>query len=361
MSGSVNMSLHAVFETVETLLLKQGFSESHAGAIARTVTAAERDECLHHGLFRIPFYIIGVKSGLAVGDIEPTVTDLAPAVVRVDAHYGYSNLALEFGEEFLAERAKQSGIAALVINHCHSIVALWPEGERLAERGLVGFSFVSYLPYVVPAGGSKPLFGTNPIAFAWPRQNSEPYFFDMATSASARGEIQVRLRDGKSLPDGWAIGPDGKPTNDPAQALRGAQLPFGGFKGSALSTMVELLAGPLVGDFLSYQSGEYDTAKAGTGCGGQLVLALDPTKFTQHGELDRQLAHAEQLFTRILDQEGARLPSQRRYEARKRTVRDGVMVPRTLYDTLQVLLDGGTPTSRNDWEGDHNVDLPARA
>lgn len=356
MSAPVNISLDEVYDTVHTLLLKHGFSESHASAIARTVTAAERDECLHHGLFRIPFYVNGVKSGLATGNVEPTITDLAPSVVRIDAHYGYSNLALEMGEEPLAARAKQFGIAALVINHCHSIVALWPEVERLAKRGLVGFSFVSASPYVAPAGGTKPLFGTNPMAFAWPRPNEdEPYCFDLATSASARGEIQVRLRDGKSLPEGWALGPDGKPTTDPAQALLGAQLPFGGFKGSALSTMIELLAGPLVGDFLSYESGEYDTAKTGTCCGGQLVLALDPTKFALGGDKEKQLAHGEQLFKRILEQDGARLPSGRRYETRKRTTVEGVMVPRTLYDTLQILKEGGVPDARQAWEGDHNV------
>ena len=355
MSAPVKMTLPEIASTVHQLLLKHGFSEAHAGAISRTVTAAERDECLHHGLFRIPFYINGVKSGLATGGKTPTINDLAPAVVRIDAHYGYSNLALEVGDQLLADRAKQFGIAALVINHCHSIVALWPEVERLAARGLVGFSFVSAAPYVAPAGGNKPLFGTNPIAFAWPRPNSEPYCFDMATSASARGEIQVRMRDGRSLGEGWAIDAAGQPTTDPGQALLGAQLPFGGFKGSALATMVELLAGPLIGDFLSYESGEYDTAGAGTCCGGQLVLALDPTKFNMLGDLQKQMEHGEELFTRILAQTGARLPSDRRYAARKRTVTEGVLVPVSLYDTLQVLLRGEVPDARQDWEGDHNV------
>lgn len=338
MSDSVHMSLDNVFLMVHNILCKQGFSESHAGAIARSVTAAERDECPHHGLFRIPFYIHGIKSGQAFGDVVPTVIGLAPTVVRIDAHYGYSNLALEVGVDLLAERAKAFGMAALVVNHCHSLVALWPEVEALAEKNLIGFSFVSNAPYVAPAGGNMPLFGTNPMAFAWPRPGLNPYCFDMATSASARGEIQIRHRDGKSLPDGWAIGPDGKPTNDPAQALLGAQLPFGGFKGSALATMIELLAGPLIGDFLSYESSLYDTAKTGTCCGGQLLLALDPCKFTQPENLAGQLAHGEQLFTRILAQPGARLPSDRRYEARRRTTRDGVMVLKSLYDDLQALL-----------------------
>jgi delta1-piperideine-2-carboxylate reductase len=352
MSEMIKMSLDEVRGTTTALLLAQGFSQSHADSISTTVTSAERDECRHHGLFRIPFYINGLKSGLATGDIEPTVSTLTPSVVRIDAHYGYSNLALERGDQLLADRAREFGIAALAINHCHSIVALWPEVERLAARGLVGFSFVSASPYVAPAGGSKPLFGTNPIAFAWPRPDKPPFCFDMATSASARGEIQVRMRDGKSLPEGWAIGPDGAPTTDPKQALLGAQLPFGGFKGSALATMIELLAGPLIGDFLSYESGEYDTANTGTCCGGQLVIAIDPARFLPNADRAEQLAHGERLFSRILEQDGARLPSDRRYEARLRTAKEGVLVPRSLYDTLQKLKRGERMENLNAYEGD---------
>jgi len=355
MKDAVRMNLDEVYSLAKSLLLRQGFNEAHAESISRTVTAAEGDECRHHGLFRIPFYVKGLKSGLATGDREPTLSDLTPSVVRVDGHYGFSNLALERGDQPLADRAKKYGIAAMALNHVHSIVALWPEVERLAERGLVGFSFVSAAPYVAPYGGTKPLFGTNPIAFAWPRPGKPPFCFDQATSASARGEIQIRLRDGKTLPDGWAIGPDGQPTNDPKEALLGAQLPFGGFKGSALSAMVELLAGPLVGDFLSYESAEYDTANTGTCCSGQLVIAMDPMLFTLDRDREKQLEHGERLFKKILDQDGTRLPSDRRYEARNRTAVEGISVPRSLFDTLQTFAEGREDTAARDYEGDRII------
>ncbi len=161
------------------------------------------------------------------------------------------------------------------------------------------------------------------------------------------------MRDGRKLPEGWAIGPDGSPTTDPKQALLGAQLTFGGFKGSALATMIELLAGPLVGDFLSVESGEYDTANTGTCCGGQLVLAMDPARFMANGNREQQIAHGEKLFDLILAQEGTRLPSDRRYEARERTVTHGVEVPQSLYDTLQALKSGKSDAALNGYEGDH--------
>jgi delta1-piperideine-2-carboxylate reductase len=353
MDNMVQMSLGEVHAAAKAALLGQGFNAVHAEAIANTVTAAERDECRHHGLFRLPFYMNGLHSGQASGDAEPAVVDLAPSVIKVDAKYGFSPLALERGDAPLAEKARQHGIAALSVNNALNVAALWPEVERLAERGLVGFAFVAASPYVAPAGGTKPLFGTNPMAFAWPRHDKPPLVFDQASSASARGEIQLRLRDGKQLPEGWAIGPDGEPTTDPAEALAGAQLPFGGFKGSNIAMMVELLAGPLLGDALSFEAGERDKANTGAPCGGELIIAIDPVRCVENGNRIAQLEHGEMLFSRMLEQEGARLPSDRRYEARKRTAVEGVKVPRSLYDSIQLYMAGKRVRDRNAYEGDH--------
>lgn len=352
MTDSVRLKLEDVHELATTLLLAQGFNNAHSQAIANTVTAAERDECRHHGLFRIPFYIHALRVGQASGTAEPTIEELAPAVIKVDAHEGFSPLALERGDTLLAERAQKMGIAAMAVNNALNVAALWPEVERLAERGLVAFAFVAASPYVAPAGGTKPLYGTNPMAFAWPRLNQPPMVFDQASSASARGEIQLRLRDGKTLPDGWAIGPDGQPTTDPRQALAGAQLPFGGVKGASIAMMVELLAGPLVGDLLSYEAGEKDVANTGAPCGGELVIAIDPVQCIKNGNRIAQLEHGERLFSRILEQEGTRLPSQRRYEARERTVQEGVTVPRSLYDRLKTFSTGQYVREGNAYEGD---------
>lgn len=349
----VIMTLQEVHDTAQRALLAQGFSAHHAEAIANTVMMAERDECRHHGLFRMAFYVNALKAGQASPDAIPTVTDLAPGIIKVDAHTSFSPLALEYGDEPLAKRAKEMGIAALCVNNALNVAALWPEVERLAERGLVAFAFVSAAPYVAPYGGTKPLFGTNPMAFAWPRgAGKPPLCFDQASSASARGEIQIRLRDGRELEEGWAIGPDGKPTRDPKQALAGAQLPFGGAKGSSIAMMVELLAGPLMGDALSFQAGEADKANTGAPCGGELIIAIDPLRCVQNGNREAQLAHGEMLFTKILEQEGTRLPSDRRYAARKRTTVEGCKIPRSLYDTLQAFCDGKV-TARADYEGDH--------
>ncbi|UYG08589.1 Ldh family oxidoreductase [Halomonas sp. M4R1S46] len=162
-----------------------------------------------------------------------------------------------------------------------------------------------------------------------------PYTFDFATSVVARGEIELHRRAGEVIPEGWAIDPDGRPTTDPGRALEGAMLTFGGYKGSALSIMIELLAGPLIGDLLGHETRPASDDGAGRPWHGELILAIDPRTLLGD-EVDRYLQHAEALFDGVLRQ-GARLPSQRRHEARQRSLEHGLTLPGALYHELDGL------------------------
>ena len=334
MSEDVRITLDEVRQLATNALLANGLSPDQARAIADNVTRAERDECKSHGLFRISWYVGGVRSGKIKPDAVPVLSELAPAVVKVDAGEGFAPLAQEVGAQALSEKAHQHGLAALAITRCSHVAALWPEVETLAERGLVAFAFTSAICFVAPAGGTQPLYGTNPMAFAWPRENRPPMVFDQASSVSARGEIMLHQRDGKTLPDGWAIDPDGNPTNDPKAALAGAQLPFGGHKGAAIAMMVELLAGALIGELLSFEAMGLESDDTRPSIGGEFMLAIDPIACVGHNDRAAQLAHGEKLFAKILEQDGTRLPSDRRLAARQRTPTEGVVIPQSLHETL---------------------------
>lgn len=330
------MTMDEVRTLAEAILRHNGFTEPHVRAVARVVVAGERDECASHGLWRLLGCVDTLRNGKVVADAEPDVFDQAPGIVRVDAHGGFSQLAFERGVPPLIDKARRNGIAALAINRCVHFSALWSEIEVLTEAGLVALAFTPSHAWVAPAGGSKPLFGTNPIAFGWPRANHPPFIFDFATSAVARGEIQLHQRAGKAIPLGWGIDTQGEPSTDPNAVLQGAMLTFGGYKGSALSAMVELIAGPLIGDLTSVESMAHAGGVPSAPYHGELLLALDPTRFLGD-QADAHLARAELVFEGIQGQ-GARLPSQRRYDARERSVRDGVRISESLYEDLQALL-----------------------
>ncbi len=345
MSDLARLTLDEVHTLAMEIFAAHGLSDDQATAIADTVTAAERDECKSHGLFRVPGYMASVKSGKVTPDAVPQAHDLAPAVVQVDANNGFAPLALKVGCEPLAEKARSQGIAVLALVNGYHFAALWPETGALAEQGLVAFACTSYMPCVAPAGGTKPLYGTNPIAFAWPRAGGRPpIVFDQATAASARGEIMIHERDGVPIPEDWAIDQDGNPTTDPTAGLAGAQLAFGGYKGAALAMMVELMAGALIGEVFSNEAGANDNGDGGPCKGGEFMFAIDPARCLGAGgqarDREAQLEHAEGLFERILEQDGARLPSDRRYEARTRTPTEGITIPQSLYDTLMGLKEG---------------------
>lgn len=338
MTEQTTLTLDEALALGVEVLEANGFSPAHAAAIARTVWMCQRDECHSHGLYRLLSCVDTLRSGKVSPDAVPDVVDHAPAIVRVDAKGAYSLLAFQAGRPKLVEKARKLGMAAMAINHCYHFSALWPEVEALSEDGMVALAMTPSHSWVAPAGGTKGVFGTNPIAFAWPRPDNHPFVFDFATSASARGEIELHRRAGKALPEGWAIDADGNPTTDPAAGMAGAMLTFGGYKGSALSAMIELMAGPLIGDLTSLQSQAYDAGASATPYHGELIIVFDPKVFL--GDAVAQHAQsAEAMFDAIVGQ-GARLPSQRRYEARKRSIANGtVSIPTQLYKDIKALLD----------------------
>jgi LDH2 family malate/lactate/ureidoglycolate dehydrogenase len=158
----------------------------------------------------------------------------------------------------------------------------------------------------------------------------------MATSRIARGDIELHKRSGSKIPNDWAIDENGQATDDPDRALRGAMLPFGGYKGSALSAMVELLAGPLISDMLSPESLAFDEGIGAAPCHGEIIIAFDPAVFAGAAPTDN-VQRAESLFEAIVGQ-GARLPSQRRFDARQRSLQHGVSLSKELHDELTRLI-----------------------
>lgn len=336
MVNTVRLSLEEVHGLAVAVLTANGLADNHADAIAELIVVGQRDECHSHGVYRLITCVNTLRNGKVSLDAMPTLHDVSPAIVKADAKWGFSPLAFKMGSQALVEKTKRVGIASLAINHCFHFSALWPEVEFLAEQGLAAIAMNPTQSWVAPAGGVKPAFGTNPFAFAWPRPGDNPFVFDFATSAVARGEIELHRRTGKKIPLDWAVDEDGQPTDDPAAALRGTMRTFGGHKGSALSAMIELLAGPLIGDFLSTESRAFDGDPGTAPCHGELLIAFDPGLFAGSDWRQHQ-QRAEQLFDGIVSQ-GARLPSQRRFEARARSLVSGVEIPEALYNDVKALI-----------------------
>jgi len=308
-----SLTLDEIFELAKKTLLANGCDEETAIILSDLIMKAERDGSLSHGLFRLPAYVSGLKSGKINGKARPEVKKISPSVIKVLGNNCLAPMVLNKGLPELIRTAKENGVAVLAINNSHHMASMWPETEAIAEEGLVAFACTSYKPAVAPAGATKPLFGTNPISFAWPRPNKTPVVYDMATASMAMGEVQVAKREGHKVPLGTGLTKDGKETTDPSKIVDGGVLlPFGGYKGSGIAMMVELLAGALVGDNFSFETAAKDNNDGGPPSGGEFILAISPEKISGPG-WDK---HADEFFNKMKSMEGVRLPGERRHKNR---------------------------------------------
>ncbi|MEO1102449.1 MAG: 2-oxo-4-hydroxy-4-carboxy-5-ureidoimidazoline decarboxylase, partial [Pseudomonadota bacterium] len=308
-------------------LRRAGADDENAAAIADTVIAADRDGSESHGVFRLPGYLAGLRDGRLNGVARPAIISAEGAAVVVDGDAGSAQLAYRLALPVLAERAAAGGAAVLALRNAVHFAAMWHEVEWLAERGLIGFACTPSFAYVAPHGGKRPFFGTNPIAFAYPAA-PHPMVFDFAAAAMARGDIMIAARDGRPVPRGVGIDEHGAPTQDPAAILKGAQLPVGAHKGSAIALMVELLAGATVGDIFSIEASAADSA-AGLPRGGVFMLALAPERL---GGPDAT-THASAWLQRLAAEPGVRLPGSRRHA--RRAAGGPVHIPVSLLEALR--------------------------
>ena len=313
MSKTVELSVTEIHQLADDVLQANGCDAANAKAIATTVSTAERDGSESHGLFRIPGYVGSMRSGKVNGKANPTPNAITPAVIQMNGDNGYTPLAIERGIPELAAAARTYGIAALSIINTYHFAALWPETEALAEHELVGIACTAYKPKVAPAGAKEALFGTNPLSVAWPRPGKAPWVFDMATSSRALGDIQIAARDGHTVPLDTGLDSQGNPTTDPAAIANGGViLPFGGHKGSAIATMVELFAAGLTSEQFSFEAGETDIEDGGPARGGELLMAMSPEIIAgKHWQ-----AHCESFFEKLEGLDGVRLPGRRRHDNR---------------------------------------------
>ena len=311
--ATVPLSLEDIYNLANKTLLANGCDEETSKILSDLIMKAERDGSLSHGLFRLPAYVAGLKSGKINGKNRPKISKITPSVIKVDGNNCLAPMVLNKSLTELIKATKENGVAVLSITNSHHMAAMWPETEAIAEEGLVAFACTSYKPAVAPAGSIKPLFGTNPISFAWPRKSKPPVVYDMATASMAMGEVQVAKREGHKVPLGTGLTKDGKETTDPAEiADGGVLLPFGGYKGSGIAMMVELLAGALVGDNFSYETAEKDNNDGGPPSGGEFILAISPEKLS-NSDWD---THSSKFFEKMKSMGDVRLPGERRHKNR---------------------------------------------
>ncbi len=317
------LALPGATEWVADVFARHGCAADNALSVARALVAAEADGLKGHGLSRVPTYLQMLQSGKVDGRAHPSFSRPRPGVLAIDARFGFAYPALDLAVAELPALAAEQGVVAAPIRQSNHCGAAGLPCEALARQGLVALLFANTPAAMAPWGGRKPVFGTNPIAFAAPVGERDPVVVDLALSKVARGPIAAAKQRGERIPEGWALDAEGDPTTDPARALAGAMIPLGDAKGAALALMVEVLAACLPGANLAFEASSFLDGAGPPPATGQLLLVFDPRAFG-HDRFGERMAGLAQA---IEDQAGARLPGARRLANRARAARDGVAIP----------------------------------
>jgi (2R)-3-sulfolactate dehydrogenase (NADP+) len=328
---AVRLTLGDVERLAHAALRAAGTSETNARLVARAITAAEAEGLPSHGLIRLPTYCDHVECGKVDGRVDPVARSDRAGAWRVDARHGFAHPAIDLGFRHLVPAARESGIAALSVARSYNCGVLGYHVERLAREGLVALAFANSPPAIAPWGGSKAFFGTNPIACAAPRRTGAPLVIDQSASVVARGEVILRAREGKAIPEGWALDSEGKPTTNPHAVLDGgSMLPSGGYKGAGIALIVEIMAAVVTGASLSLQASSFTDNKGGPPSTGQFFIAIAPEAFAE-GPFPQRL---QELVEAMCREPGVRLPGARRVAAQTRAAAEGVTVSRAVYDGI---------------------------
>jgi (2R)-3-sulfolactate dehydrogenase (NADP+) len=283
-------------------------------------------------------YCTMLANGRADGKAVPAVSRQHKATCVIDAHEGLAYAACELAITEAMQRARDFGVAFAGVTNSHHCGALSLQLLPAAKAGLVAFGFTNSPAAVNAWGGKRPLFGTNPIAAVFPRDDGEPIVIDTALTTAARGKIMVAAQNGKPIPEGWALNRDGKPTTDAAAALEGSMLPLGGVeagaKGAALVLLVELLCCALTGAAFGFEADSFFVDAGNRPHLGQTFFVVDPGAAAGSAVYHSRM---RDLVTAMLAEPGVRLPGANRAECVVRAARDGVELPEALLAKLRKL------------------------
>jgi (2R)-3-sulfolactate dehydrogenase (NADP+) len=311
-------------------------SLTNAKHTALALISAEADGQKGHGLSRIPSYAAQAKAGKVDGFATPTVQQTAPAALVIDGGFGFAYPAIDLALQTLVPLTKEMGVAVAAIRRSHHFGQAGAHAEKLARQGLIALVFGN-APKAMPFwGGKAPAIGTNPIAFACPTPDADPLVIDLALSVVARGKIMAAEQSGQPIPEGWAVDADGQPTTDASAAMKGAMLPIGGAKGSALALMVEILAAALTGSSFGWEASSLFDDEGHAPNLGHTIIALDHKRLSGGDFIARMAV----LLQAMAAEDGVRAPGVSRLMHRRKAATEGLAISAKLYAEIAALAAG---------------------
>ena len=302
-------------------LMAVGASEAVATSLANATIAAELSGRSSVGLAHLLDYLDGIAAGRIAASAKPDISFPTPAAIRIDARGGIAQLGFDLAFDELQARAGIYGIALLSQANSYTVGELGYYTRRLAGVGLLAFAASNGTALVAVGGSHQAVYGTNPLSFAAPVENGPPLLIDQASSATAFVNVRRAAEMGETIPGGWAVDSEGRPTTDAREAIKGTLLAFGGERGANIALMVETLAAGVTGANWSLDAPSFADGSQSPDV-GLLVIALKPDILTSNFST-RLASHLERLSAK-----GVYIPG------RNRTNHE-IELPQSLVDAIE--------------------------
>ncbi|AYW47227.1 ureidoglycolate dehydrogenase [Tetragenococcus osmophilus] len=336
MEATVTVQPKELHQLIAEKFVKAGLKKDQADVVANHLVYADAKGIHSHGAVRVDYYAERIaKGGINTNpDITFEKTGPSSGIVQGDNGMGHY-VALE-GLNHAIDLCKESGVAVVGLRKVSHTGTMAYYVQKAAEENLVAISVCQSDPMVVPFGGSGNYFGTNPIGFAFPRENGSPIAFDMATTVQAWGKVLDARSKNQSIPDTWAVDAQGNPTTDPYN-VRGL-LPIAGPKGYGLMMMVDILSGMMLGlPFGKHVSSMYDDLSKGRDL-GHLYILIDPARFTDLTSFKQNVETMVDEIHSMTPADGfdqVSLPSERSQKKYERNMENGIPIEKNIYEYLK--------------------------
>jgi (2R)-3-sulfolactate dehydrogenase (NADP+) len=316
----MDLSLEQARVLCRVAALGAGAGEETAEALAAAAVAAEAEGASSVGLSHFVDYLEAIDAGRLDGAAEPVISRPALAVFLSDAKKGAAHTGFDRAIEEFAKAAQLFGVAIFSQKNAYTCGALGYFTGRLAARGLVALAATNGPALLAGSGSTRPVYCTNPLSFAAPVADGPPLVIDQASSATAFVNIRKAADKGEEIPEGWAVDAGGKPTTDPAAAMKGALLAFGGERGANIALMVEVLAAGLTGANWSLDAPSFMSGRENPGS-GLFVLAIQPKLLDERFE-----QRMREQMDRLGGQYGVYIPGMGKAKSMRRAEAKGLKV-----------------------------------
>lgn len=327
---------------VKSVFMSAGVNEEKSQILADTMVWASLRGISSHGLARVSIYLKRLELGIIDKDADVEILSSKPSAVLLDAHNTFGQYASMKALNLACDMAEKSGTATVTVKNSNHFGTAGYYVNEIVKQGMIGIDGSDSSSAMALYGAGKPFLGTNPFAYAIPTGKYPPIMLDMATSIVARGKIRRAMVAGQKIPLGWAVGPDGKPTDDPVEAYKGYVLPFGEAKGSGIALLMDILSAVASGAATSTEAGSlYNDLDRPQGI-GHFFIAIDPDALVGRQAFNRRMEKLVEEIKALPPSAAAEdgvlyLPGEKEHIKEVKSAKEGISIQPDVLETFSAL------------------------